>query len=340
MKLLRVIGAAAAVALCSTGWANAETTTLRVASWAPPSHAMNAMVFQTWGKWVEEATHGHVKIKVEYPQVPPPNLPDLVVDGGADISWISHAYSAGRYTMEQCVDLPGMGANAEAGSVAYWRTYQKYLIKAGEHSDVVLLGLTTHGQGTLQLRKPIKSLSELKGMKIRVPGGIGNEIIKLLGAQGVGVPAPKVYETLAQGVADGVIMPIETKKSFKLYEVAPFTLIIPGGMYYNSFGFIMNKASFAKLSKEDQAALMSVSGEKLSRLAGQGWDKGDAEGYALIKEKHLPTVTANPEMTAEYFNITSQLETEWIAKAKAKGIDGAAALAYLRAEAKSYKKMN
>ncbi|MGH6740468.1 MAG: TRAP transporter substrate-binding protein, partial [Bradyrhizobium sp.] len=287
--------------------------------------------------WIEQATKGRVKIKIEYPQVPPPNLPDLVVDGGADVSWISHAYNAGRYTMQQAVDLPGLGANAEAGSVAYWRIYQKYLIKAGEHKDVVLLGLTTHGQGTLQLRKPIKSLSELQGLKIRVPGGVANEIVKMLGAQGVGVPAPKVYETLAQGVADGVVMPIETKKSFKLYEVAPFTLIIPGGMYYNSFGFIMNKAAFAKLSKEDQAALMSVSGEKLSRLAGQGWDKADAEGYALIKEKHLPLVTANPEMTAEYFNIVSKLETEWVAKAKAKGIDGAAALADLRAEVKAYK---
>jgi TRAP-type C4-dicarboxylate transport system substrate-binding protein len=337
MKLLRVMGAAAAVALCSSGWAHAETTVLRVASWAPPSHQINSIVFPTWGKWVEEATKGRVKIKVEYPQVPPPNLPDLVVDGGADVSWISHAYNAGRYTMQEVVDLPGLGADAEAASVAYWRVDQKYLKKAGEHNDVVLLGLTTHGPGTLQLRKPIKSLSEVKGLKIRVPGGVANEVVKLLGAQGVGVPAPKVYETLAQGVADGVVMPVETKKSFKLYEVAPFTLVIPGGMYYNSFGFIMNKNTFAKLSKEDQAAIMSVSGEKLSRLAGQAWDKADKDGYALIKEKHLPLLVADPAMTAEYFNLTSKLETEWIAKAKAKGIDGAAALAELRADVKAYK---
>jgi TRAP-type C4-dicarboxylate transport system substrate-binding protein len=337
MKLLRVVGAASAIALCSSGWAHAESITLRVASWAPPSHAMNSFVFPTWGKWLEEATKGRVKIKVEYPQVPPPNLPDLVADGGTDVTWVSHAYNAGRYTLQQIVDLPGLGTNAEAASVAYWQVYQKYLVKAGEHKDVVLLGLTTHGQGTLQLRKPITKLSEIQGMKIRVPGGMGTEVVKLLGAQGVGVPAPKVYETLAQGVADGVVMPIETKKSFKLYEVAPFTLIVPGGMYYNSFGFLMNKDSFAKLSKEDQAALMSVSGEKLSRLAGQGWDKADAEGYALIKEKKLPLLTADPAMTAEYFNLVGKLETEWVAAAKAKGIDGAAALADLRATAKAYK---
>jgi TRAP-type C4-dicarboxylate transport system substrate-binding protein len=189
----------------------------------------------------------------------------------------------------------------------------------------------------LQLRKPITKLSEVQGLKIRVPGGMGTEVVKLLGAQGVGVPAPKVYETLAQGVADGVVMPIETKKSFKLYEVAPFTLIVPGGMYYNSFGVLMNKNAFAKLSKEDQAALMGVSGEKLSRLAGQSWDKGDAEAYALIKEKKLTVVTADPAMTAEYFNLVSKLETEWVAAAKAKGVDGAAALAELRATARAYK---
>ena len=337
MKLFRVLGAASVAALCLTGWAQAETTTLRVASWAPPSHPLNSVMWPTWSKWVEEATKGEVKIKVEYPQVPPPNLPDLVADGGTDITWVSHAYNAGRYTMQQIIDLPGLGTNAEAASVAYWRIYQKYLTKAGEHDDVVLLAVTTHGQGVLQLRKPIKKLSEVQGMKIRVPGGMGTEVAKLLGAQGVGVPAPKVYETLAQGVADGVVMPIETKKSFKLYEVAPFTLIIPGGMYYNSFGILMNKDSFARLSKENQQALMSVSGERLSRLAGQSWDKGDAEAVALIKEKNLPTVTADPEMTAEYFNLVSKLETDWLAAAKAKGIDGQAALAELRATAKGYK---
>jgi TRAP-type C4-dicarboxylate transport system substrate-binding protein len=257
--------------------------------------------------------------------------------GGTEVTWVPHAYNAGRYTLQQIVDLPGLGANAEAASVAYWRVYQKYLAKAGEHKDVVLLGLMTHGQGVLQLRKPIKKLSEVEGMKIRVPGGMGTEVVKLLGAQGVAVPAPKVYETLAQGVADGVVMPVETKKSFKLYEVAPFTLVIPGGMYYNSFGILMNKDRFASLSKQDQDAIMSVSGEKLSRLGGQEWDGADNEGYALIKEKNLPLVTADPEMTAEYFNLVSKLETDWIAKAREKGVDGAAALAELRAIAKSYK---
>ena len=337
MQFLRILGAASVVALCATGFAHAETTTLRVGSWAPPSHHINSIVFPTWGKWVEEATHGQVKIKIEYPQVPPPNLPDLVADGGTDVTWVSHAYNAGRYDLQQIIDLPGLGANAEAGSVAYWRVNQKYLAKAGEHKDVVLLGLMTHGPGTLQLRNPIKSLDEVKGLKIRVPGGMGTEVVKLLGGQGVGVPAPKVYETLAQGVADGVVMPMETKKSFKLYEVAPFTLVIPGGMYYNSFGILMNKDVFAKLSKENQAAIMSVSGEKLSRMAGQAWDKADADGYALAKEKHLTIMTAGPEMTAEYFNLVSKLETEWVAKAKAKGVDGAAALAELRTIAKGYK---
>ena len=88
---------------------------------------------------------------------------------------------------------------------------------------------------------------------------------------------------------------------------------------------------------ENQAAIMSVSGERLSRMAGQAWDTADTEGYKLAKEKNLPTVTADPEMTAEYFNLVSKLETEWVAKAKAKGVDGAAALAELRAIAKGYK---
>ena len=78
-----------------------------------------------------------------------------------------------------------------------------------------------------------------------MPGGVGGDVGEALGATGIKVPAPKVYETLASGAADGVVMPVDSRQGFKLTEVAPHLYEMPGGFYRGSFAFIMNEGSFA-----------------------------------------------------------------------------------------------
>lgn len=334
MTKIRLLGVMSALALLSAGSAHAGGT-INIVSWAPPSHHINAKVWPWWGECIKKATGGSVTYKIEYHKGHPKLLFDRVRTGSADASWIFHGYSPGRFTLQEVVEMPGLGVNAEAASVAYWRIYQKYLTKAGEHKGVVLIGLTSHGQGVLHTRKPINAWSEVKGLKIRVPGGVGTEVIKLLGGSGVGVPAPQVYETLAQGVADGIVMPIETKKSFKLAEVAPYSLIVPGGMYYGAFAFLMSPAKLKSFTEAEQKAVMGCSGESLSRYIGQQWDLADKDGLAFARKAGNKIRTADDKLAAEFFNIVSQIETKWVAEAAKKGVDGAAALAELRAVAKA-----
>ena len=53
--------------------------------------------------------------------------------------------------------------------------------------------------------KKVTSYKELEGVKMRVGGGVANAIGTALGVTGVNAPAPKVYEIISGGVADGVI---------------------------------------------------------------------------------------------------------------------------------------
>ena len=63
MNLKKVLAIGLFVGLA--GQAVADTT-LRVASWLPPTHPQNAVVWPTWAKWVEDATEGRVKVAIEY----------------------------------------------------------------------------------------------------------------------------------------------------------------------------------------------------------------------------------------------------------------------------------
>ncbi len=327
----------ASLAMLTSTQAFAEKI-MKVGSWLPPKHIMNSEVLPTWGKWIEEATEGRVKIKIEYPGGHPKALLDQVQDGAFDAAWTFHGYSPGRFKLTKIVELPNLGADAEAASVAHWRINQKYLAKAGEHKGITLAALFTHGPGQIHLRKPIKSLAELKGKKIRIGGGVQTDIAKRLGIEGVAAPGSKVYEILSQGVADGIFMPMGEKRSLRLKEVAPFTLKFPHGMYLGSFGMFLNNDFLASLDKKDRDAIMSVSGEKLSALAGKSWDADAVVGEKDARESGNTIMDATPEIIENFNKLTADMEKEWLDSVKDRGVDAAAALKELREVARAYKK--
>jgi len=79
-------------------------------------------------------------------------------------------------------------------------------------------------------------------MKIRVGGGVVNEVAKAIGTVPMLKPAPESYEILSQGVADGVFFPKESPLSFRLLPLIKHVTYVPGGLYNVSFMMIMNPA--------------------------------------------------------------------------------------------------
>lgn len=318
------------------GQAMAEKV-MRVGSWLPPKHTMNNDVLPTWGKWINEATEGRVSLKIEYPGGHPKALLDQVQDGVFDAGWTFHGYFPGRFKLTKIVELPGLGADAEAASVAHWRINEKYLKKAGEHKGVVLGALFTHGPGQIHLREPISSLKEMKGKKIRIGGGVQTEIATRMGVEGVAAPGSKVYEILSQGVADGVFMPLGEKRTLRLKEVAPFTMKFPGGMYLGSFGVFINPDFLDSLSEKDRNAILSVSGEKLSALAGRYWGEDAHIGEKDARDSGNTIVDAPASVVAEFNAMTADMEQEWLNDVKDRNVDAKKALEELRSIARSYK---
>ncbi|MBN0987167.1 TRAP transporter substrate-binding protein [Amphritea pacifica] len=340
MTRMTFLKSAAAIALGTslTTVALADTT-LRVASWLPPTHPQNAVVWPTWAKWVEDATEGRVKVEIEYGLGHPKTMFELVEDGVVDASWSYHGYVPGRFKLTQAVEQPLLGASAEAASVAHWRVHQKYFAKANEHDGLEVIGLFTHGPGQIHLAEPISSLSELEGKKIRLGGGVQGEIGARMGVTAVGAPAPKVYEMMQQGVIDGVFIPMGEQKSLRLHEVARNVVALPGGMYLGSFGIFMNPDFLADLDAKDRDAILSVSGEKLSAMAGRAWDAADIEGLKAAQENgvNVVQVKEGEPMAEEFKALTKGMDEAFYESVADRGVDAKAALAELRQIARSYK---
>lgn len=332
-KHLALTGAMALAMSFNT--ASAQTV-LTMSSWVGPTHPLTRDVLGGWAAAVEKATNGRVKMQMlaKHP-VAAPGTFDGVRDGVMDVSYVTASYTPARHPLPLLAELPGSGSTAEINSVAFSRIHWKHLHKAGEYKGVKLLGVFTHGPGQMFLvKKPVNSVADIAGMKIRSGGGISEASAKALGASPLVKPAPESYEILASGVADGTFFPSESIKSFNLDKVVKHATIFPGGFYSSAFGFFMNEEKWNKLAKQDQDAIMSVSGEALARLAGKAWDAADKGGMDALKAAGVNIQQASPAFIAEVRSRTEPLANNWIQAANAKGLDGAKVLAEFREELK------
>jgi TRAP-type C4-dicarboxylate transport system substrate-binding protein len=332
------IALAAAGALLIGGQASAQTV-WRFSNWVPPTHPLTVEVFYVWAKQVEAATKGHVKIQFVSALGKPPAHFDLVKDGVADVAMSVNVYTANRFVLNEGVELPFQAPDGYTASVAYWRTYKKFFEKAGEFKGVHVLGLWTLGPCHVFTRdKQIKAIGDFAGLKMRVPGGIVNEIAKKLGTVPVFAPASQAYDVLSKGVADGIFFPTESIYNFKLGPVIKYGLEFPNGLYRTAHYLIVNQAKWDALSAEDKAAINSVSGEALAKIAGKMWDKADAAGRVGLIKGGTTFTTADAAMIKAMHAKLDPMEDAWLAKAKAKGVDGKAAQDYFYAEIKKLKK--
>jgi TRAP-type C4-dicarboxylate transport system substrate-binding protein len=313
-------------------------TVLRVANWLPPKHPLIAEIITPWTEQVKEATKGRVIMQVlPAPIGPPPAHFDFAVNGIADVTYGVHNYTPGRFVVTQLAELPFWSDKSEILSVAYWRVHQKYLDKANEHKGTKLLAVFTHGPGQLWTKgRNLKDMASIKGSKIRIGGGFAQEAAKALQLVPIQAPVTQAFELLSGGVADGIQFPAESVTAFKIDPVLDQGLIVPGGLYNVSFYVVMNEAKWKSISAEDQAAIMSVSGEKLAKLAGQIWDKADASGFRIMAEKgKITLVHPNAAQLAAIGTALEPYVQTALKQIDAKGIDAKAAYEALKAEIKA-----
>ena len=335
--MLRVLGGLLAAVLISFVHSPAEAqTTLRVANWLPPSHPLIAKIIRPWTEQVTKATEGRVKMQVlDSPLGPPPAHFDFAVNRIADVTYGVHNYTPGRFVVTELPELPFLANKSEHLSVAYWRVHEKFLAKVNEHAGTKVLSVFTHGPGQLWTRKlDLKSVDNIKGAKIRIGGVVAQDVASALGMVPVQVPVTQAYEILSSGVADGIQFPAESVPFFNIHKVVDSGLVVDGGLYNVSFYVVMNQAAWDSLSKKDQEAILSVSGEKLALHAGKEWDAADAAAYKAMEAGKINIVRPDAKNMAILREKLKPVQETKLKEIAAKGVDAKGALAMLQEELK------
>ena len=220
-------------------------------------------------------------------------------------------------------EVPFATPNAETGSPGLVSWYMKHGYHNTEFKDTQFITGWVHGPGMLHSKKSIKTLEDIKGVKIRVGGG-GVLIAKSLGAVPVAMSATKAHESLQRGTTDAAFFPFESIKGFKLAKLVGHHLEVPGGLYTTSFWLTMHKKKFAGLPAKARNALTAMGGAAGARLIGRHWDQADAVGKSVaIKNGNKINVISATEK-ARWAKAVQIIKNNWIEKANKKGQNGKA----------------
>ncbi len=304
-------------------------TQLTYANFFPPSHGQSKLA-ESWCKEVEKRTNGEVTVQY-YPAstlLNPVAMYDGVVSGIADVGFTALAYSRGRFTVAAGIDLPlGYTSGVQATKVAN-AVIDKFQPK--EFNDTKVMYIHAHGPGVIHTSgKPIASLADLKGLKIRGTGTSGL-IVNALGGSAVGKSMKESYTMLQKGVVDGSLHPMESNKGWKLGEVVDYAVKSSAASYTTSFAVFMNKEKWNKLTPAQQKTIKDINAE-WSVKHGETWDSDDALGAEFFVSKGGKVVELSADEDAKWAAAVAPVFDTYVKKAKAKGVDGQLVIDFIKA---------
>lgn len=270
----------------------------------------------------------------------PAQLVDRVKDGVDDLVVTLPGYTPGRFPRMEVFELPFMTNSAEAGAQAAWDFMQKHA--KDEFPGTRVLATWVHDEGYVHTTsKPVKSLDDFKGLKLRAPTRQTNKLLARLGAAPVGMPVPAVADAVSKGTIDGFVLPWEVIPAFKLHEMVKYhTETHPSrpAMYSAGFIFGMNSARYDSLPPDLKKVIDDNSGAGLSQQIGRIWDESQAVGRKAATDRGNTMIQLTPQQTDEWMAASNSLYLEWVADMNRRGLPGEQMLKDARALLEKHKK--
>lgn len=337
-RIIRTALALAAAAALSTAAHAQQKIELKLAYFVGDQHAMSQWLIK-WASELEKGSNGRIVVK-RFPGAqmgPTPQHYDFARTGQADVSWFLHGGTPGRFPLTDIISLPYMVGSAEIGTKVLNDAglRQKYL--DAEHRGVKVLMLFTHQPGGPHTtKKPIRTMDDFKGMRLRFASPPIRDFVQGLGATPVGVPPTEMAEQLQKGTIDGIFIDYGGAGiAFKLGGIIKYSTELYA--YVTSFGLVMNEDFWNKLPPDLKKLVVDTTTGKEKEI-GQAWDALDVPGKKALIDAGGQAIKFSPEDDAKVRRIGSQVTFTKIKELEDKGLPARAVYEQMRALAEKHSK--
>lgn len=293
---------------------------LKFASFLPATHHEHIEAFVPFAKEVEARTNGKVKVTI-YPGeglCKAKDLYDCALQGVSETSYFIPSYTAGRFPLTTVMELPLGVPSAKVGTQVIWELYEKHL--KAEYSGVKMLSLwTIQPAHIFTTKKPIKTLEDLKGLRIRSPGPLQTITLREFGAAPISMPASDLYDALQRGMVDGMLTDFAALKGFRFAEVVKYCT--EANFYSLPMGYAVNLKTWNSLPPDVKKVLEELGGYQFAQNNAKSFDKNDLVGRELSKGKieiHQLSAEQKKIWDAKFKTINEK----WVADMETKNLPG------------------
>ena len=245
---------------------------------------------------------------------------DMVVRGIADVSCWGTPYTPGVFPMIDVFSLPVWAPTAEVANKAMIALYNKGYFDE-ELADVKVLGILANQPYDFGwTEKPVTTLADFAGMKVRTSPGVFPNLLTTIGAVPVTLSMLEVYDALARGIVDGTMFNHSMNVVLGFQEVLNYVTETRFAFFPMVVG--MNKETYANLPKDVQAIIDGVTLEEMAAASYQIADAQVQEGMDLFLEAGGEISRLLPDDELEVKELWAPVVQKWEADMNAAGRPG------------------
>jgi len=260
-----------------------DTRELSLAHFLPANHPLDEAVFAPFSQKLAQLSGGKLTVR-QFPagalNSSAPAQYSILLGGVADIALAIPAYTADLFPRTDLIAYPGICKTTRDCTEAMLRARQ---VLEPEYRARVLALWSNAAPVLLTRNTPVRTLEDMRGLKIRVSTRSAIPFIEALGASAVMQPGTVVHQSLATGVIDGVAVSPSGIVTFQLHEPAGYltTWLPASGL---PFVLLMNQEVYDGLSPEARGWVDEAADVSLSMAGAVAYERAGAEGVRLAEE--------------------------------------------------------
>ena len=305
--------------------ADAPQITLKLHHSFSAVSAVHEKFLAPWARKVEADSGGRLRIDV-FPSMQlggaPAHLFDQARDGVADIVWAVPGATPGLFPKTEAFELPFVASHRALVNSKAIEDFAADNLQ-DEFREFHPLCFSCRDHGVLHTARTIKSIGDIKGLRLHVPNRLAGESARALGAQGVSVPTPQVPMAISARAIDGCLDPWDVVPGLRLNDsLKNHTDFAEQALSTATFVLAMSLQAYDRLPRDLKTAVDNNSGQAAAGMAGTMWDLEAKAVAGAARDRGEPVVVMGGEEAAPWRKATEPVIAAWQKQMKERKLDG------------------
>jgi TRAP-type C4-dicarboxylate transport system substrate-binding protein len=287
-----------------------------------------------WARTVEAQSGGRIGIDI-FPSMQlggaPAELLDQARDGVADIVWAAPGNTPGRFAKIETFELPFLPSRRALVNSKALQDFANVNLR-DEFRDVRPICFSCRDHGVLHNFRAIRTIADLRGLRLHVPNRLAGESVHALGGQGVTVPIPQLPMAVNGHAIEGCLVPWDAVPALRLQDLLKqHTDFAESTLSVSTYVLAMNNASYDRLPRELKAVIDDNSGLATAGMAGAMWDQEAKTVAEALRERGDPITMLTADEVLPWRHATEPVIAAWLKQMKERKVDGGKLIASVHA---------